>query len=411
MLDVNLIRKEKDLVKEGVKRKNISPKIVDDFLALDERWKTLTAQLDNLRRDRSFIKEGPSLDAKNLKSQIKQLDAEIKEVSEKRNKTLVLIPNIPANVAPVGKDESGNVVLREVGEKPNFKFKPKDYMALAGNMINMESAGQVSGSRFGYILGDLVLLEFSLVQLAMDKLVEKGFIPVVPPVMVKPEIMKAMGKVKFIEGDDAFHVAKDNLYLVGSSEHSIGPLHMDSVLDGKSLPRRYAGFSTCFRREAGSYGKDTKGILRVHQFDKVEMFSFTKPEDSEKEHQFLLGIQEELMQVLKLPYQVIANCTGDMGFGDYKQFDIEVYLPGQGKYRELCSTSNTTDYQARGLNIKYREGEKKDFVHTLNATAFAIGRTLIAILENYQNEDGGVTIPKALQGYVKKKKISGLALD
>jgi seryl-tRNA synthetase len=226
--------------------------------------------------------------------------------------------------------------------------------------------------------------------------------------MAKPEIMKGMGKQKFLEAGDAFYIQEDDLYLVGSSEHSIGPLHMEETLDEESLPRRYMGFSTCFRREAGSYGKDTKGILRVHQFDKVEMFSFSKPEDSEEEHRFLLAREEELLGKLKLPYQVMAICTGDMGFGDYRQFDVETWLPGQGKYRETMSCSNTGDFQARGLNIKYRvksTGESK-YVNTLNATAFAIGRMLIAILENYQTAAGEVLVPEALRDFVGKEKLS-----
>ncbi|HOB89793.1 MAG TPA: serine--tRNA ligase, partial [Candidatus Colwellbacteria bacterium] len=275
-------------------------------------------------------------------------------------------------------------------------------------LINTEQAAKIASSRFGYIFGDLARLEFALVKLAMDTLTPYGFIPTIPPVMVKPEIMKGMGKQKFLEAGDAFYIGEDNLYLVGSSEHSIGPLHMDEILDEESLPRRYMGFSTCFRREAGSYGKDTKGILRVHQFDKVEMFSFVKPEDSEEEHRFLLAREEELLGKLKLPHQVMSICTGDMGFGDYRQFDVETWLPGQGKYRETMSCSNTGDFQSRGLNIKYRvksTGESK-YVHTLNATAFAVGRMLIAILENYQTESGEVLVPEVLRDFVGKEKLS-----
>jgi len=223
-------------------------------------------------------------------------------------------------------------------------------------------------------------------------------------------VMKKMGKAKFIKDNDAFRIAEDNLYLVGSAEHSIGPLHMEHTFEAQDLPRRYVGFSTSFRREAGSYGKDTKGILRVHQFDKVELFSFTPPRESEEEHQFLLMRQEELLQALELPYRVMQICTGDMGFGDYKQYDIETWLPGQGRYRETHSCSNTTDFQARGLRAKWRNPEtgKSEFVHTLNATGFAMTRMIIAILENYQQPDGSVLIPKALQGYMGKDRIGKL---
>jgi seryl-tRNA synthetase len=276
------------------------------------------------------------------------------------------------------------------------------------DIIDVKRAGKVSGARFGYLKGDLALMEFGLIQLAMDITRKEGFIPVVPPAMIKPEMMKAMGYVER-GGDEIYYFDKDNLYLTGTSEQSVGPLHADEVFEEKDLPKKYVAFSTCFRREAGSYGKDTKGILRVHQFDKVEMFIFCKPDDSAKGHELILSMEEKLMQELEIPYRVIDICTGDLGDPAAKKYDIEAWMPGQNEYRETHSTSNCTDFQARRLNIRYKETRNKKqetkLVHTLNGTAFAIGRTLIAIIENYQQKDGTIKVPKALQKYMGIKKI------
>lgn len=407
MIDVALLRNEPEKLKKALTLKNCDSTLVDSFLDLDAKWREKVTILDELRAKKNTLGVGDREEAKKLKDREKKYVEEIDVLSKERDIIIEQIPNIPAPDVPPGKDDTANVVLEEVGKKTEFEFEPKDYIALADGLINTEKASEVSGSRFGYILGDLAVLEFALVKLVMDKFMPHGFIPVIPPVMIKPAPFKGMGKVKFIEAGDAFYLPKDDLYLVGSSEHTLGPLHMNDVFDAKDLPRRYMGFSTCFRREAGSYGKDTKGILRVHQFDKVEMFSFSLPQDSEKEHQFLVSMQEELLQTLKLPYRVVAICTGDMGFGDYKQIDLETWMPGQGKYRETNSASNTTDFQARGINVKFKDKDgKKNYVHMLNATAFAIGRVLIAIMENYQTEKGTVVVPEALRDYVGKSEIA-----
>ena len=281
-------------------------------------------------------------------------------------------------------------------------------------MVDTAKAAEVSGSRFGYLKNQAVLLEFALIQLAFETLLPEGFIPIVPPVMIRPEVYRGMGRLAGDQKEERYYFEKDDLYLVGSSEHTVGPLHFNDVLLEKDLPKRYVSFSTCFRREAGSYGKDTKGILRVHQFDKVEMFSFVKPEDSEKEHEFFLSLQEKLMDKLKLPYRVLEICTGDMGWTDARQYDIEAWMPGQahstgsgwGKYRETHSCSNTADFQARGINAKYCNSEgKTDYLHMLNGTAFAIGRVLIAIFENYQTKEGSIRVPAVLQRYVGQEII------
>ncbi|MEK7169571.1 MAG: serine--tRNA ligase [Patescibacteria group bacterium] len=420
MLDINLIRENPDKVKRGIEKKKADPKLVDKFLRVDEEWRTKVKALDELKAEQNELskelakerKEDLISRAQLLKQRIGDIEAERGTLETKRDEILNKIPNIPFEDVLIGKDENGNKVIREWGEKPKFSaedgFKSKDYLSLGEKLglIDVKKAAEVSGSRFGYLMNEAALMEFGLVQLAFKILLEEGFIPVVPPVMIKSDVFAGMGKLVGEQKEDKYYLPKDDLYLVGSAEHTLGPLQMNEVFEGKDLPRRYVGFSTCFRREAGSYGKDTKGILRVHQFDKVEMFSFSKPEDSEKEHQFLVSLQEKLMQKLELPYRVVEICTGDMDWVGARQFDIETWLPGQNEYRETHSCSNTADFQTRGINVKYKTAEgKKEFTHALNGTAFAIGRTIISILENYQTKEGKVRVPKALQDYVGKKEI------
>ncbi|KKU14690.1 MAG: Serine-tRNA ligase [Parcubacteria group bacterium GW2011_GWB1_45_9] len=413
MLDPNRIRKNPDEVKTALKNRGLSVKLVDDFLLIDGEWRAANVEVDKLRAGQKRL-SSPLIveEARKNKETLRPKEKELAALAAKRGALLEEFPNIPFSDVPVGKSEKDNKVIREKGARPQFSFKPREYMEVdaAKKMIDTERASKVSGSRFGYLVGDAVLLEFALVRLAFEKLVSNGFIPVIPPVMIRPEAYKGMGRLAGDQKEERYYLEKDDIYLVGSSEHTLGPLHMGEVLDEKTLPRRYAGFSTCFRREAGSYGKDTKGILRVHQFDKVEMFSFAKPEDSDNEHKFLLSCQEELMNELELPYRVVEICTGDMGWTDARQYDIEVWLPGQNQYRESHSCSNTTDFQARGISARYKETRDKrqetSYLHMLNATALAIGRILIAIIENYQTEKSAIKVPKALQSYVGKEEIS-----
>jgi seryl-tRNA synthetase len=418
MLDVNLIRENPEKVKQGVEKKKIDPKLVDKFLRVDDDWRMKVKALDELKAEQNTLSKelskGPKEDlisrAQLLKKRITDIEIEREALDVKRDELLNKLPNIPFENVPIGKDASENKVLREVGEKPKFSagFKPKDYLALGESLglINVKKASEVSGSRFGYLMREAALMEFGLVRLAFDALLEEGFIPVVPPVMIKPEVYAGMGRLAGEQKEDKYYLPKDDLYLVGSAEHTLGPLQLNETVEEDELPRRYVGFSSCFRREAGSYGKDTKGILRVHQFDKVEMFAFARPKDSEKEHKFLVSIQEKLMQKLELPYRIVEICTGDMGWTDGRQFDVETWMPGQGEYRETQSCSNTTDFQTRGINAKYKTKDgQKELTHALNGTAFAIGRTIIAILENYQTEKGTIKVPKALQDYVGKKEI------
>lgn len=334
--------------------------------------------------------------------------AEIKQTLRASAVSVSRLPNIPAADVPDGDDEDANVVEREVGRKRALK-NPQDYLTLTElkNLIDLKRAAKVSGSRFGYILGPLAQMEFALVQYAQKVLLPVGFTMVVPPVMIQESNMEAMGYLSGGGESETYHLDKDKLYLVGTSEQSIGPMHRDEVFVVDDLPKRYLSFSTCFRREAGSYGKDTKGILRVHQFDKLEMFSFTLPEKSDEEHAWLLSLQEQLWQGLDIHYRVVKLCAGDLGWPSARTWDIEAWMPGQDTYREVSSTSTTTDYQSRALNIKVQRDGGKEFVHLLNGTAFAIGRTLIAIIENYQQSDGSIAVPKVLQPFMGKTKFIG----
>jgi seryl-tRNA synthetase len=414
MFDIKLLRENPDKVRQKIKDKNIKVDI-DNILKTDEKRRKLVQKLDELRAQQNAAskkivklqgseKQTEISAMKGISEEIKKLSPEVNNIEEGLKKGLRLIPNLPLDKVPVGSDESQNVVVREVGAKREFSnFKPRDYMEISKKLdiIDTERASKVSGTRFGYIKREAVLLEFALVQLALKVLTKEGFIPVCPPVMLKKEAMEAMGYMA--RGEKEIYVTKeDNLYLTGTSEQSLGCMHMGEIFKEDDLPRRYMGFSTCFRREAGSYGKDTKGILRVHQFDKVEMFSFCHPDKSGEEHKLIVSLEEKLVQVLDIPYRVVQICTGDLGDPSADKFDIECWMPGQQIYRETHSASNCTDYQARALNVRFRNKEKRElnFVHTLNGTAFAIGRILIAIIENYQQEDGSVVIPEALKPYM-----------
>ncbi len=412
MLDVAKIRNNPDEIKKGLAAKNIDPSVVDSFLAVDTEWRTLTQKFDETRAEQKKLGEAKKVDeAKKMKEEVKKIEADLAELAKKRQGLLYTMPNPPLAWVRVGKDEKENKTLREVGAKPDLAH-PQDYMTITEKLglIDTERAAKISGSRFGYIKGALARMEFALVDLAMRTAMAEGFIPVVPPVLINEKAMWAMGYLDRGR-DEIYHLPADDLYLVGTSEQSIGPMHMDEVFAEKDLPRRYISFSTCFRREAGSYGKDTKGILRVHQFDKVEMFSITTPERSEDEHKLLLSLEEKLMQALELPYRVLDICSGDLGDPAAAKYDIEAWMPGQnggkGEYRETHSTSNTTDYQARRLNIKYKTAEGKlEFAHMLNGTAFAIGRMLIAIIENYQTPEGTIKVPKVLQASMGIQEIA-----
>ncbi|MDO8452700.1 MAG: serine--tRNA ligase [bacterium] len=429
MLDINFIRENPEKVKEAVTNKQGDASVVDEVLSLAQKRVGLIQRTEELRQERNQIAKADSEEnrvrGREIKEELKKLEPELEEVEKEYKNILYKIPNVPFDEVPVGKDESENKVVRKVGEPKKFSFKPKDHLALgeALGIIDVETASKVTGARFGYLKGDAVLLEFALNMFVIgiltneEKLKEiadkagldvntKPFIPVLPPVMIRPEVFTRMARLDPGQEEERYYLPKDDLYLIGSAEHTLGPMHMDQTLAEKELPIRYLGFSTAFRREAGSYGKDTRGVFRVHQFNKLEMESFTVSEDSKKEQEFIVAIQEHLNSALGLPYQVVEICTGDMGGPDARQIDIETWMPGQDKYRETHTSDLMTDYQARRLGTKVqRKGGEIEFVHMNDATAFA-GRTIIAILENYQQEDGSIEIPEVLRPYMGKNRIT-----
>ena len=418
MLDIKFIRENQGLVKKACQEKGIQVDI-GALLEIDKKRREILQAIEDMRAQKNKAsKEIGAVKSEQEKKRIilkmqeldknnDRLDQNFKELTEKFNELMWQIPNLLLPGVPVGKDERDNVVLKEVGEKPRFNFPLKDYMTLGEtlDLIDVKRAAKVAGTRFGYLKNEAVLLEFALIKLAFDYLLKEGFIPVLPPVMLKANMARGMGYLEQSDREEAYYLPQDDLYLIGTAEQSIGTMHADEILKEEELPKRYVAFSTCFRREAGSYGKDTKGIFRVHQFDKVEMFSFCRPEESIQEHQFFLAIEEKLMQSLKLPYRVLNICTGDLGRPAAAKYDIETWLPSENRYRETHSTSNCTDFQARRLNIRYRtkKGELK-FVHTVNGTAFS-QRPILMIMENYQQKDGSILIPEVLQKYLGFKEI------
>jgi seryl-tRNA synthetase len=413
VLDLRSLREDPDRFRAALGRR--SPRAVEDLdrlLELDAKRRELTVRVEDLRarKNRGSKAIGSATDderdaliaeVRSASGELDVLEPQLADIEEAIAELLARVPNPPHDSVPQGADDEDNDLVREVGEPPQLGFEPRDHVDLGTGLgiIDLERAAKVSGARFTYLLGAGVLLELALVRYCLDRLMPKGFQPVIPPVLVREEAMFGTG---FLPTDEAqiYVTREDDLYLVGTSEVPLAGLHQGELLDPGPLPRRYAGYSTCFRREAGAYGKDTRGIFRVHQFDKVEMFSFTEPDASWEEHEFLLSCEEELIQGLELPYRVMNVCTGELGASAAKKYDIEVWLPGQARYRELTSCSNTTDYQARRLECRVRYDDGNRPAHTLNGTACAVGRTLIALLENHQAEDGSVRLPAALHPYL-----------
>lgn len=404
MIDIELIRSNPEVVRENLISRNKSDALLNEFIQVDAEWKKTTAQAQDARaRQKQLGAEKKIEEARVLKDEIKGMEDRLTVLEQKRYELLLEIPNVPFADVPRGKDESENVEIKRCGIAPSFDFEPKDHLDLgeALGIIDVKKAAEVSGSRFGYLKGKGAMLEIGLVHFAMDLLSKEGFEAVIPPVMIKPEVYERMGRLTPSQREERYRVAEDDLYLIGSAEHTMGPLHMDETFESSQLPKKYVGFSSAFRREAGSYGKDTRGIFRMHQFDKVEMYAFADPKHSEEEHRFLLSMQEKIFSALELPYRVVAICTGDMGPTDARQFDIEAWIPTQNTYREVGSCSNTTDYQTRGIRTKIkREGGETELAHALNATGIAIGRTIMALMENHQQKDGSIRIPSALHPYL-----------
>jgi len=420
MLDLKLIRSDPERVKAALARRG-AVQGVDELLALDGRRRELLPTLETAQAERKALSKqigeakqagagaGELTDRVGLlKEQIESAKAELEKVEAELKQVATALPNLPDPDAPDGMREEDAAVVREVGERPEFDFKPRDHLEIGAELglIDTEAAARLSGSRFAYLKGDLVLVELALVRFAIELVRAKGHEPVVPPVLVREEALYGSG---FLPGDrdQIYEVPRDELFLTGTSEVALAALHAGAILDPGELPLRYAGFSTCFRREAGAAGRDTRGIFRVHQFDKVEMFSFVEPSRSAAEHERLLGIEEQILSELEIPYRVVNVAVGDLGAPAAKKYDCEAWLPSQGRFRELTSCSNTTDYQARRLACRYRpaDGESPQTVHTLNGTAVAVGRTIIALIENRQERDGSFTLPTILHSYGAPEKI------
>jgi seryl-tRNA synthetase len=400
VLDIRLIRHDPDAVRAALARRGPEPAAaIARLLKLDERWRALTAEAEDVQAELNRQSRGrkgpPSPEEREQLAQLsargRELSDEVARVLAERDAVLRSLPNLPAEDAP-----DGEQVVREVGEAGKTG---RDHLELAGERIDIERAVRTSGTRFAYLKGELVLLEFALVRYALDRLIKEGFEPVIPPVLVRERALYGTGFLPDTE-QQIYALPDDDLYLTGTSEVALASLHDGEILQAGELPKRYAGFSTCFRREAGAAGKDTRGIFRVHQFDKVEMFCFVEPDQGRAEHERLLAIEEAILQELEIPYRVLAIPVDDLGASAARKFDCEAWLPGQGRYRELTSCSDTTDYQARRLDIRYRPPDGRPaHVHTLNGTAVAVGRTIIALLENGQRDDGSVELPPVLGEY------------
>ena len=418
MLDVKMVRSNPGEVRRALERRGDSTSSLDEFLAIEEERRRLLTDVESRRAVRkrasdeiAVVKKagGDAAQAiaamRALGHTIKEREASLAEVEEQLKTMLLEIPNIPLPGVPDG-GEDDSVVLRHVGTPPEFDFAVKDHLDLGItlDLIDMERGAKVSGSRFAYLKGDLVLLQFALVRYGLDIIGAKGFRPVIPPVLVREEAMYGTG---FFPTDRAqVYETVDGDCLVGTSEVPLAAMHMQEFLEAEKLPLRYAGYSSCFRREAGAAGRDTRGILRVHQFDKVEMFSFCLPEQSAFEHELILSAEEEILQGLGIPYRVVNIAAGDLGAPAAQKFDCEAWMPGQQQYREVTSCSNCTDYQARRLDCRYRTEKGPRFVHTLNGTGIAVGRTLIAIMENYQRADGTIAVPDVLRPLMGKGLIT-----
>jgi seryl-tRNA synthetase len=415
MLDIKFIRENPDAIKTAAKNKGVDIDI-ENIISLDKDKQDLHQAVQRLQEERnaltktiagkptsSQIEEG-----KRIRGELEVAEKNFNKLNDELNKLLLQIPNPAKHDVKVGKDESENDVIKTWGKPKEFGFTPKDHLELGESLeiIDVERAAKVSGARFAYLKGDGVLLEMALAQYAFDFLIKQGFVPVIPPVLIKREVMKGLGYMENGGEDDMFQLENDGLFLVGTAEQSLVPMHKDETLNAKDLPRRYVGYSPSFRREAGSYGKDTRGILRVHQFNKVEMVSFVAEGEDDKEQEYLLSLEEKLFQSLEIPYQVIKMCTGDLGFPAARKYDIEAWIPSQEKYREVTSVSTVTDFQSRRLSMKYQDGDEKKYLQVLNGTAFAMSRTPIAILENYQQEDGSILVPEVLRKYMGKDVVS-----
>jgi seryl-tRNA synthetase len=418
LIDLKLLRDDPEKVSAAYARRG-GVDGLDKVIELDAAYRDLLRKVEDLRAEQNRASKAigkatpedrPAAikEAKVLSDELKALEPELENVQSRLNESLAYLPNIPHESVPEGLTEDDNVVEREVGDKPSFDFEPKDHATLAENLgiVDFERAAKVSGARFAYLKGAGVMLELALVRFAMDRLSATGFTPVITPVMVREHAMYGTG---FLPADEHeyYRIERDDVYLIGTSEVALAAMHSDEILDEDALPVRYAGFSSCFRREAGSYGKDTRGLIRVHQFDKVEQFSFAHPDRSWDEYQVIRDNQEGILQALEIPYRVLVMCAGDLGGSAAKKVDHEAWLPSDERFMEVTSATNATDYQARRLQVRARAGtDKASLVHTLNGTACAVGRMIVALLETHQRGDGSVAIPEALHPYTGFTELS-----
>ena len=416
MIDPQLLKTNIEAIEENLRKRDLDIDL-DKLKLLDESRRALKFESEKLRAEQKKLgKEIASASekekvillekAEKISDKVKSLSEETQQKDEEFFDAWIKIPNIVNSSSPVGKTDEDNKEIKKVGEPKNIK-NPMTHLEIGENLglIDVERASKISGSRFSYLFGDLVKIQFNLVSYTLNKLSEKGFNPTIPPVLVRENALFGTGFFPD-DSDQVYEVQNDDLFLVGTSEVSLAALHTDEIIDMKNLPLRYAGYSTCFRREAGTYGKDTSGIFRVHQFDKVEMFSFCDPEKSNEEHEQILAIEEEILKDLEIPYRVVDVCTGDLGASAAKKYDIEAWIPSQKKYREVTSCSNTTDFQARRLNMRTKNEDGNIILHTLNGTALAVGRILIALLENNQQSDGSVTFSDDLGKILGVNKLS-----
>jgi seryl-tRNA synthetase len=436
MLDIKLIRENPEVVKAAAKNKRVNVD-VDAIVALDLEKRRLQQESEGLKAEQNkasaeiaklSAEERPSkLEAvKKLKESFKEIEEKLNAIDAELQPMLLKLPNIPTDDTPVGPDESGNVVLRQVGTIPTFTYTVRDHVELGkiNDLIDNDLGARVAGARFTYLKGDLVLLQMAMVNYAFALLSDRGaleriiaeadlqdvvatpFVPIVPPLMIKPDVYQRMARLE--PREERYYIPSDDLYLIGSAEHTLGPIHIDETIDEARLPLRYMASTAAFRREAGSYGKDTRGIIRLHQFDKIEMESFSAPEQSRSEHELFVAIQEHICKSFGIPYQVVQSCTGDLGDPNARKIDIECWMPGQGTYRETHSADYMTDYQTRRLatRVKRREGGN-DFAHTNDATCIAIGRMLVAVMENHQREDGTIAVPEVLVPYMLGRTVIG----
>lgn len=408
MLDIKFIREHPDLVKTGVADKGYPVKTVDEVIELDKKHRQLIIEVEALRAKRNQITKDQIAEGKQVKTKLKELEPQLDETEKLLQEKLAQIPNLPSPNAPKGKSDADNPEIKKWGEPTKFDFAPKDHLELGNalGILDFEAGAKVAGSQFYYLFGDGARLELALIQFAFDLLSPEGFVPVITPDLAKSRYYLGTGYAP--KGDEAqtYTIEGEDLGLIATAEVTLAGKHADEIIPIQQLPLKYIGYSHCFRQEAGAYGKYSKGMYRVHQFSKAEMFVYCLPEDSEKYHQILLELEEKIYQALGIPYRIVEMCTGDLGAMAARKFDVEAWMPGRNDYGEITSTSNCTDYQARNFNIRFKRSTGEiEYVHMLNGTAIVTSRVPIAILENFQNEDGSVTIPEVLRPYMGKDKI------